>query len=184
MIRRSLLALLVFTLIASSRADDPPAPAPVDYNAKVAEFARSKIGETVGTGDCATLIQAALREAGAKVLLSPAADGEYLWGEPLKSVKDVRPGDIAQFENVTFRGKRRIIGNNGAPALILTKLSFPHHSAIVTKVGPKAKTITLHHQNAAGPDGQPVKIVTEQTLTMSELQKGGSLKFYRPVARE
>lgn len=179
MILRVSAAMIAVVLAGSARAEDPAAP--LTFNAKVAEFARLKLGEKVGDGICSTFIQEALREAGAKVLLSPAADGEYLWGEPLKSVKDVRPGDIAQFEKVTFSGKRRIIANNGAPAIQVSINTFPHHSAIVTKVGPKSKSITIHHQNAAGPDGKPVQIVTEQTLVMSELRKGGTLKFYRPV---
>lgn len=169
-------------LVAGVRADDPPKAG--EYNAKVAEYAKSKLGEKVGNGDCSTLIQEALREAGAKVLLEPAADGEYLWGEPLKSYKEAKPGDIVQFENVVFSGKRRGVGDNGAPAIFFFTNSYPHHSAIVTKVGPGAKTITIHHQNAAGPDGKPLKIVQESVLTMSQMRKGGSFKIYRPIAPE
>ncbi len=179
MIRRSLIVLAV---VAYSLADDPPAP--VDLNARVADFARSKVGEKVGDGICSTLIQEALRDAGAKVLICPAEGGEYLWGEPLKSLKDARAGDILQFEKVTFRGRRRIVGRNGAPAILISQQTFPHHSAIITKVGPKGRTLTIHHQNAAGPDGNPVQIVQETTLLMSEMQKGGSLKAYRPVGAE
>jgi hypothetical protein len=172
---RSLLFAAIPMLLA---ADDPA----VDYNAKVAAFARSKIGEKVGDGDCSTLVQEAMRDAGAKVLLSPAADGEYLWGEPLKSLKDARPGDVLQFEKVKFSGQRRKLGDDGFPVLIFTRTSLPHHSAIVTAVGPKGKTITMLHQNGPGPDGKSLKIVQETTLILSEMQKGGSLKAYRPVA--
>jgi len=183
MVRRSLIVLAV---VASGLADNPPAP--VDFNARVADFARSKVGEKVGEkvgdGICSTLIQEALRDAGAKVLHAPAEGGEYLWGEPLKSLKDARAGDILRFEKVTFRGRRRIIGNNGLPAILISQQTFPHHSAIITKVGPKGRSLTIHHQNAAGPDGNPVEIVQETTLLMSEMQKGGSLKAYRPVGAE
>lgn len=177
---RSPRFLLVLMIPLVAGGDDPAGK--VDYNVKVAAFARSKIGEKVGDGDCSTLVQDAMREAGAKVLLSPADDGEYLWGEPRKSLKDAKPGDVLQFEKVTFRGRRRKINDDGSAVLFLTKTSLPHHSAIVTAVGPKGKTITILHQNGPGPDGHSLKIVQETTLVLSELQKGGSLKAYRPVA--
>ena len=172
--------LIVFMFPLLAAGDDPAET--VDYNAKVAAFARSKIGEKVGDGDCSTLVQEALRDAGAKVLLSPAADGEYLWGEPLKSLKDVKPGDVLQFEKVKFQGRRRKLNEDGSAILFVTTTSLPHHSAIVTAVGPKGKTITMLHQNGGGPDGRPLKIVQETTLVVSEMQKGGSLKAYRPIA--
>ncbi|MDB5350718.1 MAG: hypothetical protein JWN86_1965 [Planctomycetota bacterium] len=178
--RSSLLAVIAMFLAPPvAYSDDPLDP---DFNPNVVAFARSKVGEKVGNGVCSTFIQEALKEAGAKVLRSPAADGEYLWGEPVKSVKEAKPGDIVQFEKVVFKGRRRIIGDNGQPAMLNTRLSFPHHSAIVSAVGAKGKTVTILHQNAAGPDGQPLKIVQESTLVMAELQKGGSFKIYRPVA--
>ena len=177
---RSLRSPLILLISLFIGAEDPVDK--VDYNARVVAFARSKIGEKVGDGDCSTLVQEALRDAGAKVLLSPAADGEYLWGEPRKSLKDAQPGDVLQFEKVVFRGRRRKFNDDVSAILFETKTSLPHHSAIVTAVGPRGRTLTMLHQNGPGPDGKSLKIVQETTLVMSELQKGGSLKAYRPVA--
>ena len=174
------LRSLVLLIPLLGGADDPADK--VDYNARVAAFARSKIGEKVGDGVCSTLVQEALRDAGAKVLRAPAAGGEYLWGEPLNSLKDTQPGDVLQFEKVTLRGRRRKFKDDGSAILVETKTSFPHHSAIITAVGPKGKTLTILHQNGPGPDGKSLKIVQETTLVLSELQKGGSLRAYRPVA--
>ncbi len=174
-----LIVVAASTLVASlAGADDPPE----DFNPKVVAFARSKLGEQVGDGVCSTFIQEALREAGAKVLREPAADGEYLWGTPVKSAKEARPGDIVQFEKATFKEQRRVVDDCGQPSLIITRRKFPHHSAIVSAVGPKGKSLTILHQNASGPDGKPNLTVTQATIVMSELQKGGSVKIYRPIA--
>lgn len=183
MIRRSaVVALLIGLIPILALAGDPPPKG--EFNDAVAKYARAQVGEKVGDGDCTTLVQEALREAGARMLHGPEPDGEYLWGEVIPSVKDAKPGDIVQFEKVVFYGRRRVIGDNGAPAIRISKTTLPHHSAIVSAVGPKGKTLTILHQNAAGPDGQPLKIVQESTLIMSERQKGGTLRIYRPVPRE
>ena len=114
----------------------------------------------------------------------PWADGEYRWGEVVKSVKDAKPGDIIQLEHVSFQGRRRKVGRNGAPVLVISKISYGHHSGIVTAVDPKGKTLTIHHQNGPGPDGQSLRSVQETTLVIAEKQAGGSLKIYRPSRQD
>lgn len=171
------IGFLGFPLVAS---DDPAET----LNEKMAAFAKAKLGEQVGDGECTTLVNEALRESGGRMLQRPEADGEYRWGEAIKSVKDAKPGDIIQLEKVSFSGRRRIIGQNGAPVLVISKVSYPHHSGIVTAVGSKGKTLTILHQNGPGPDGHSLKTVQETTLVIAEKQPGGSMKIYRPIRQE
>lgn len=174
--------LLVLALLAPpsypSRGDDPPE----DVGAKALAFARSRIGEQVGDGQCTALVREALRVAGARPLHASGSGRGFSWGTPVDSVKEARPGDVVQFEEVTFRGRRRIVGEDGSPRLSLVTVRFPHHSAIVAAVGPKGRTLTILHQNVGRPDGSSDLKVQEATLVLSEMRKGGTLKVFRPVA--
>src|SRR5262245_22560105 len=98
-----MFALLIAALAALP--DDPPADAPPDLNAQVLAFARSKMGEKVGNGECSSLATAALREAGARV--RPGPDG-IAWGEPREVIENARPGDILQFADATFVHRERL----------------------------------------------------------------------------
>ena len=171
----AVIALVLLTF-ATVRSDEPAG----DLNAKVIAFAKTKVGEQVGTGDCTDLLVEAFKEAGARPCIK-ADDGAYLWGQPVKSYKEARPGDVVQFEKVVFKGTRRGVDEDGNPTLSYHKDTFPHHSAVVLSVSVKNKTLTLLHQNVAGEDGQLDRTVREQTLRMTELQKGGALTIFRPT---
>jgi hypothetical protein len=95
-------------------------------NEKIVEFARSKLGHGVGNGECRALVAEALRYAAAR---RPGA-GQGMWGDELKSLRDVRPGDILQFENAVFIRTR--VREDGA--LVTLTYSYPHHTAIVARV--------------------------------------------------
>jgi hypothetical protein len=174
-----MIAFLLASVFLIS-GDDPAET----VNAKVAAFARSKLGEQVGDGECTTLVNQALGDSGGKVLRQAEADGEYRWGELVKSVKEAKPGDIVQLEKVSFQGRRQKVGRNGEPILVISKVSYPHHSGIITKVGPKGKTLTVLHQNGPGPDGHSLKTVQETIFVISEKQPGGSMKIYRPLVAD
>jgi hypothetical protein len=131
----------------------------------------------VGDGECSALAREALSYAGA------ASRGSgHRWGEELPSVREARPGDILQFENAVFvRRRQRPDG-----ALVTLEFRYPHHTAIVSDVRRRGKTVivTILHQNAgiAGGDDQDLKVVQQWTLNLAEM-KGGTLTAYRPVAR-
>ena len=116
----------------------------------------------MGTGDCTDLLVEAFKEAGARPCIK-ADDGAYLWGEPVKSYKEAKPGDVVQFEKVVFKGTRRGVDENGNPSLSYHKDAFPHHSAVVLSVSVKGKTLTLLHQNVADEEGKLDRTVREQT---------------------
>jgi hypothetical protein len=143
-------------------------------NEKVVEFARSKLGQQVGDGQCTALAVEALQHAGAR----RPRPRSGAWGDELKSWRDARPGDILQFEGAVF--VRRRVQDDGA--LVTQTFSFPHHTAIVARVrkrGPQPVLVILH-QNA-GIEGSEDRGVQEWTLDLAEKRRG-TVKAYRPVA--
>jgi hypothetical protein len=159
----------IFLLIATLGLDP--------LNEKVVEFARSRLGQRVGVGECSALATEALRYAGA----APRGSGRR-WGEELPSVREARPGDILQFEDAMF--VRRRLRPDGA--LVTLESRYPRHTAIVSGVRGRGKgvIVTILHQNAgiAGGDDEDLKVVQRWTINLAEM-KSGTLKAYRPVAR-
>jgi hypothetical protein len=166
----TLVALMTWGVVL--QAEEPTA-----LNDKIVEFARSKLGQRVGDGECTALALEALRYAGA----TPRGSGRR-WGEELPSIRDARPGDILQFENAVF--VRRRLRSDGA--LVTLEFTYPHHTAIVSGVRKRGKGVLLAilHQNAgvAGGDDEDLKVVQQWTINPTEM-KSGTLKAYRPVAR-
>ncbi len=162
-----MILLLLLTLLAF-------APPESTLNDRVLEFARAKLGQTVGDGECTALAAEALRHAGA------ARSGRG-WGEELGSLAEARPGDILQFDGVTF--VRHVVRADGA--VVTLNFSMLRHTAIVSGVGKRGRSLRLKilHQNA-GFEGAPEgdrRVVQEWTLDASEM-KGGKVRAYRPVA--
>jgi len=70
-------------------------------NQKVVVWARGKLGNKVGRGECWDLGEAALKQAGTSTSndLGPVgADTDYVWGDPIDLAK-VQAGDILQIRN-------------------------------------------------------------------------------------
>ncbi len=155
-------------------ADDLP-----PLNRKVVDFARERLGEKVGNGECTALASAALRSAGARHFGFHGNGGDYIWGRPIESFKDAMPGDIVQFRDAVFRGKARLSGKR----TLTWHQEYPHHTALISEVRDGGKTVVLLHQNV-GPDGasrEQKQVVSETTLRVDGLQKGGRLWIYRPI---
>jgi len=73
-------------------------------NQKVVHWAHGHLGKPVkipgGKAECWDLAEKALQQAGAQTStdLGPVgADTNYIWGEPIKDIKDVEPGDMDTF---------------------------------------------------------------------------------------
>lgn len=156
---------------------EPPA-----LNQKVVSYARDNLGKRVGDGSCYTLAVEALGYAGARPFPLDRTNGDYVWGERVESVKEALPGDILQFRDAEFRGKRRLSGGRW----LSWRYSYAHHTAILTGVRERGKVITLLHQNVGseGADDDEKQIVQEGTLRLDSLQKGGWVRIYRPVSAE
>lgn len=110
-------------------------------NQKVLVWARGKMRQRVGKGECWDLAEAALEHAHAvsSSELGPSGpDQDYVWGDPI-SLTDVRPGDILQFTdfvilthtetNVDFDDGSTLESWNDERAV-----RGPHHTAIVDHV--------------------------------------------------
>lgn len=144
---------------------------------QVVAFARAQLGQQVGDGECSTLAAEALRHAGAR------RSARGVWGEELPSVKEVRPGDIIQFERAVFvRTRDQTDGST-----ITWTMQYPHHTAIVASVRKRGKRpvfVVLHQNASAEGDAKDLemrKVVQERVVNMAEF-RSGTLKAYRPVA--
>jgi hypothetical protein len=124
----------------------------------VLTYAKSKMGQQVGNGECWTLAFEALKAAGAR-LPGRNGVGVYDFGSKV-SLKAIKPGDILQFENVTFRNASSF-------------QNFPHHTAIVLSVS--GSKITLLNQNADN-----VRKVVKTTINLAD-RKGGTIQAFRPI---
>ena len=176
---------------------DSPLPAPVglqakggssktgDLGEKVVNFARRRVGERVGSGECFDLADQALRSNGGKSAAdfgSVAKDADYVWGTSA-SPSDARPGDIIQFRD--YRYDRTIETSTREDTDFQER---PHHTAIVERVD-GAGAITVLEQNA--PDGSPGKrtqlffsdVSTTSGGKKTTIKVQGSFRFYRPQPR-
>jgi hypothetical protein len=154
--------LLAFALLG----DLTPVQAAPSFNHKVIDFALSRMGRKVGDGECWALADRALAAAGAH-RPGKRGYGLYVFGHrvPLRAVQ---PGDILQFEKVSFKH----IKQSGRPS----RRRFRHHTAIVA--GVKGHTLILLQQNVGG-----VKRVMWGKINLDERQPGGSLLGFRPQQR-
>ncbi len=163
-------------LVGLMLASDPPS----DLGERLVAFARSKLGQTVGDGQCTALAVEALRDAGARRPGPRSARAG--WGDERASLADVHPGDILQFDNAVI--VRRSTRGDGA---VLTQtLSFPHHTAIVERVRKRGTrpTLVILHQNAGDAGGGDANLTVRRwTIDLAGL-RGGTIRAYRPVARE
>jgi hypothetical protein len=169
---------------AEPPASKPAPPALEPLNAQLIRFCKSKMGQQVGDGECASLVIAGLRTVGASLRWPDFPSlGDYVWGTPVCLVEvtggrpsfraaaageagKIHPGDVIQFRSVVFAGRIP----NGTYSQ-----TFPHHSAVVETVSEDGKSCRLLEQNVQGR-----RTVGESTLYLPDLQQG-SLRVYRPV---
>jgi hypothetical protein len=146
--------------------------ADLPLNDKVVEYAKSMIGEQVGDGECSTLAAFALRHAGCR----PKSQRNGVWGVEIESAREIRAGDIVQFEKASFVTSH--FRDDGA--FITETLDFPHHTAVIVRVRKRGRkpTFVILHQNVGGS-----RIVQEGTIDLGSLRRG-SVKYYRPTAPE
>jgi len=180
-----------------------PAPGPVGLDAKgggakqahptmadqIVSLAVQRRGDRVGNGECFTLADRALRNAGARSAADfgpvvPEAD--YVWGTSIGR-SELRRGDIIQLRD--YHCDLEIRTENADGTVIDTQTeNRPHHTAIVESVGSNG-VVTVLEQNF--PEGSPV---TRSRLHLSSVEytSGGSTVtatvsgtfwFYRPQAR-
>ena len=152
---------------------------------QVVTFARDKIGQSAGNGECFDLADQALRNAGAKSAADFARvtpNGNYVWGR-VTDLAHARPGDIIQFRN--YRYDRTIKTSTSIDTDFQER---PHHTAIVETVD-GAGAITVLEQNVPeGDPGQRVQLFFSNGKTTSggqttTIKVKGSFWFYRAQPR-
>ncbi len=161
---------------AKDESDLPP------LNRKVVDFAQAHRGEKVADGQCTALATEALREAGAKRFPFHGTGGDYVWGRPVPSFREAIPGDIVQFRDAVFRGRASLSGHRS----MTWHQEYSHHTAIVAEIRAGGKIVIVLHQNV-GPTTMSVdrrQTVTETTLRVDSLQKGGQVWIYRPLSAD
>ena len=171
----------VAAVVAVGFAAAPPSVPIPPLNQKVLEFTRERIGKKVADGQCISLAVEAVRYAGAKRYpFDPS--GDYVWGRPVASFKEALPGDILQFRNAVFQGKRWISKRRW----VSWHHEYPHHTAIVFEVREGGRFVAILHQNVGAHDADDAtkQVVQEASIRPESLQAGGSVAIFRPVARD
>jgi len=174
-------------LDAKGGAQKPQAPSLAD---RVLSFARQKRGQVHGDGECFTLVNDALRSAGAKSAADfgqVAPDVDYIWGAPVARTA-LRVGDIIQMRDYHCDIESTTSNPDGSSATDTQQESRPHHTAIVESIGSDGR-VTVLEQNV--PDGGPVTRnvlhLTDSTSssgsTTTTVTVRGTFWFYRPQAR-
>lgn len=132
---------------------------------KVVNWARAQSGKQVGKGECWDLADQALKQAGAQSSadLGPMdADANYVWGDEVKDLKDVQPGDVLQFRDftITTTVETETTYPDGSSSTSTNERSFdrPHHTAVVSEVG-SGGVLKILEQNVA-PGGKKVQLNT------------------------
>lgn len=130
-------------------------------NKQIITFINTKIGKTVGKGECWDVAAEALNKVNAKW------DGNYKFGKEVNYKKDcVYPGDIMQFENVVLKYS---VGSKQ----FMEKMT--HHTAIVYEVKGKEELV-MADQNT----GRSGKKVGLSPFNFKDMTKG-SFKVFRPT---
>lgn len=157
---------------------------------RVLAFARQRIGQVHGDGECFTLADDALRNAGAKSAADfgqVGPDLDYVWG-PAVTRATLQPGDIIQMRDYRAEITTNTDHPDGSSESDSKSEDRPHHTAIVESVG-AGGTVTVLEQNF--PDGSAVTRnvlhLTDATSssggTTTTVTVTGKMWFYRPQAR-
>jgi len=141
---------------------------------QVLSYAKAHLGVKVGDGECATLAAEAVKSAGGVPFykLGPSGtDANYVWGDKITtltpgggSVSSVKPGDIIQYRDVTFKKVVRVDYAGGGWSMQTQTISAGHHTSVVS--GVRGNFIDVLEQNV-GPNGKGAgakKIVQLDTI--------------------
>lgn len=153
-----------------------PAPIrPLSTNQRVVLWARGKLGRQVGRGECWDLAEHALRQADAltsnDLMTKVEDDSDYVWGDAIENLKDVRPGDILQFRDhrvvETVTTVARFPDGAWAEETEETSMSRGHHTAIVENTPDADGAIGTFEQHVK-PLG---KVVQRKMLYTRDLER-------------
>jgi hypothetical protein len=167
---------------------------PASFGQQVVDFARQRIGQRVGDGECFALADQALRHVGAGSAAdfgSVGTDTDYIWSSQTVTATNAQAGDIIQFRNFTVATRT----DNVDGSWQTRSESRPHHTAVVVS-NDGAGNFTILEQNVqiGGTSGQARRTVRQNQIPVSSgtrpqgtstitVQVSGTLIIYRPVSR-
>ncbi len=161
-------------------------PTPDTLRALVVAFARQKLGDWVGNGECFDLADLALRDAGAKSAadfgqVTPTAN--YRWGTTI-NLSQLRAGDIIQFRN--YRFDRNITEADGRWAEDFQERL--HHTAVVDSVDGGGAVTVLEQNVPPGAEVTQCQLFfsnsqSDSNGTQTNITVHGQFWFYRPQPR-
>jgi hypothetical protein len=134
---------------------DAPAASPSAARAAIAEsvvsYASRRLGRRAGNGECFTLADRALRDAGARSAADYGEilpDADYVWGTEV-SLANLRPGDIIQFRGYTCT-VTTVTETDSATNTDERIQERLHHTAIVERVGEDGAVTVLEQNSPPG----------------------------------
>jgi hypothetical protein len=172
---------------------DAPAAAPAAADAALAEsvvgYASRRLGQRVGDGECFTLADRALRNAGARSAADYGEilpDGDYVWGAEV-SLANLRPGDIVQFRNYSCT-VTTVTETDSATTTDERVQERPHHTAIVERASADGAVTVLEQNSPPGSAVVQTQLFFRSRRTESGRQSttiavSGTLWFYTPEPR-
>jgi len=158
-------------------------------NQKIEFYVRGNLGKQVGDGECWTLAEKALAQAGAQTsndimgASNVTPDADYVWGDAI-AYKDIIPGDILQLRDYTMITKTvvSVLYKNLPPGVQLSpnpmdesedeaSFSQPHHTSIAVNSFDN-NFVSVMHQNV-DPNGKKVQ---QGNLAVASIPAKSSVK--------
>ena len=157
---------------------------------KILGFARQKVGQVHGDGECFTLADDALKGAGAKSAAdfgTVAPDVDYVWGAAVARAA-LKPGDIIQMRDYRVETNTETNRPDGSSESDTRIEERPHHTAIVESIGADGRATVLEQNHPVGSAvTRNVIHLTDTTSssgsTTTQVTVSGKFWFYRPQPR-
>jgi len=186
----------------TSARTESPSPGPIGLDAKggtpkhtqasmaeqIVSYPRHHFGDRVGDGECFTLTDRALRNAGARSARDfgqVTPDADYVWGTSV-TLADVRSGDIIQLRDYHFL-KRVDTEDESGSSFREEEGSRPHHTAIVERVDGNGAITVLEQNVERSPVRRSQLFFTNRRTTSGSqtttITVTGTFWFYRPQPR-
>lgn len=105
---------------------------------RIVSFLTTRLGQTIGAGECWDAAENAIKDIGAA---RPGSD-LYVWGSVVQQA-DLQPGDILQFSQFTVR----VTQADGS--WVEDTFGAPRHTAIVESINADG-SVNILHQNYSG----------------------------------
>ncbi|WP_128564302.1 hypothetical protein [Methylobacterium crusticola] len=164
--------------------------AQLTVNQKVVNWTKGNLGTKIGRGECWDLGEQALKNAGAQTSndLGPVGeDTDYIWGDSIPSVKDVRPGDILQIRDhvITTITVTKYVFTDGT-SLEETRehtAQRGHHTAIVSS-SPDSNGVISTYEQHVKPRGDVVQSLRLNTRSIDPVTTTSKGQYKNPTTKK